>query len=123
MAFEDELGVGAMYPGCDEKLLRSLLTSCPAVNGVTPGVLNDANSSACDGFVNWVPVESLVGLCDHVLGYSTEKPFEVHILLQNVKPVSGVGVGVSVGDGDGVGDGLGLGTTVGVGILVAVAFW
>ena len=77
--------------------------------------------------MNCVPVESVVGFCDHVLGYSTEKPFEIQVLSHKVKPVSGVGVGVNVGEGEGVGDGaavgLGLGTTVGVGILVAVAFW
>ena len=76
--------------------------------------------------MNCVPVESAVGFCDHVFGYSTEKPFEVHILSHRLKPTSGVGAEVSVGDGDGVGDGavvgLGLGAVVGVGILVAVAF-
>ena len=78
--------------------------------------------------MNCVPIESVVGFCDHVLGYSTVKPFEVHVLSHKLKPASGVGVGVSVGDGDGVGEGdgaavgLGLGTVVGVGILVAVAF-
>ena len=76
--------------------------------------------------MNCVPIESVVGFCDHALGYSTEKPFEVHVLPHELKPASGVGVGVSVGEGDGVGDGaavgLGLGTVVGVGILVAVAF-
>ena len=76
--------------------------------------------------MNCVPVESVVGFCDHVLGYSTEKPFEVHVLSHKLKPASGVGVGVSVGDGVGEGDGaavgVGLGTVVGVGILVAVAF-
>ena len=76
--------------------------------------------------MNCVPVESGVGFCDHTLGYSTEKPFEVHVLLHKLKPASGVGVGVSIGDGDGVGEGadvgLGLGAIVGVGILVAVAF-
>ena len=55
--------------------------------------------------MNWVPVESVVGFCDHVLGYSTEKPFEVHVLSHKLKPASGVGVGVSVGEGDGVEDG------------------
>ena len=73
-----------------------------------------------------MPVESLVGFCSQVLGYSTEKPFEVHVVSQNVKPGSGVSVGVSVGDGDGegVGEGvgLGLGIVVGVGMLVDVAF-
>ncbi len=73
-----------------------------------------------------MPVESVVGLCDQLLGYSTEKPFEVHVLLHNVKPASGVEVGDSVGDGVGVGDGsvvgLGLGARVGVGMVVAVAF-
>ena len=78
--------------------------------------------------MNCVPVESVVGFCAHALGYSTEKPFEVHVMSHKVKPASGVGVGVSVGDGDGVGEGegavvgLGSGTVVGVGILVAVAF-
>ena len=76
--------------------------------------------------MNCVPVESVVGFCAHALGYSTEKPFEVHVVSHKAKPASGVGVGVSVGDGVGEGDGaavgLGLGTVVGVGILVAVAF-
>jgi hypothetical protein len=74
--------------------------------------------------MNCVPVESAVGFCDHVLGYSTEKPFEVHVLSHKLKPASGVEVGVNVGDGvgDGTAVGLGLGTVVGVGILVAVAF-
>ena len=76
--------------------------------------------------MNCVPVESIVGFCDHALGYSTEKPFEVQVLSHNVKPASGVGVGVSAGVGEGVGDGaavgLGLGASVGIGILVAVAF-
>ena len=72
--------------------------------------------------MNCVPVESVVGFCDHVLGYSTEKPFEVHVLSHKLKPASGVGVGVSVGVGDGAAVGPGLGTIVGVGILVAVAF-
>ena len=76
--------------------------------------------------MNCVPVESVVGFCDHGLGYSTEKPFEVQVLSHKVKPASGEGVGVSVGEGEGVGDGvavgLGLGAIVGVGTLVAVAF-
>jgi len=91
-----------------------------------PGVLNAANSSDCEGFVNCVPIESFVGFCNQALGYSTEKPFEVHLVSHKVKPASGAGVGVSIGDGEGVGEGervaLGLGTKVGVGILVAVAF-
>jgi len=76
--------------------------------------------------VNCVPVESLVAFCDHALGYSTEKPFDVQAVSHIVKPVSGAGVGVSVGDGTGVGEGvdvgLGLGTVVGDGILVGVIF-
>ena len=74
--------------------------------------------------MNCVPVESLVDFCSQVLGYSTEKPFEIHVVSQNVKPGSGVSVGVSVGDGEGVGEGvgLGLGIVVGVGKLVDVAF-
>ena len=87
------------------------------------------NSVESEGFVNCVPVESFVGFCNHALGYSTEKPFEIQVTSHKVKPESGVGVGVSVGDGDSVGEGdgaavgLGLGIIVGVGILVAVAFW
>ena len=78
--------------------------------------------------MNCVTVESFVGFCIHEIGYSTEKPFEVHVVSHKAKPASGPGAGVSVGDGDGVGEGegaavgLGLGTVVGVGILVAVAF-
>ena len=69
--------------------------------------------------MNCIPVESFVGFCNQELGYSMEKPFEVHVVSHKVKPASGVAVGVSVGDGEGVG--LGLGTRVGVGMLVAVA--
>ncbi len=89
-----------------------------------PGVLKAANSSGCDGFANCVPVESLVDFCSQVLGYSTEKPFEVHVVSHQVKPGSGMGVGVIAGDGDGVGEGvgLGLGTDVGVARLVGEAF-
>ena len=74
--------------------------------------------------MNCVPVESLVGFCTQVLGYSTEKPFEVHVTSHNVKPGSGaaIGVAVTVGDGDGASVGLGLGTVVGVAILVGEAF-
>ena len=76
--------------------------------------------------MNCITVESFVGFCTHEPGYSTEKPFEVHVVSHKAKPASGVGVGVSVGDGVGEGDaaavGLGLGAVVGVGILVAVAF-
>ena len=74
--------------------------------------------------MNCVPIESFVDFCNQALGYSTEKPFEVHVVSQKVKPASGVGVGVNVGDGTGDGAvvGLGSGTVVGVGILVAVAF-
>lgn len=90
-----------------------------------PGVLNAANSSSWEGFVNCVPVESLVVFCDQALEYSTENPFDVQAVSHKVKPGSGAGVGVSVGDGEGVGEGvvvgLGLGTVVGVGILVGVA--
>ena len=103
--------------------VKSVFTSWPAFDEVVPGVLNAANSSVWEGFVNCVPVESLVAFCDHALGYSTEKPFDVQAVSHIVKP--GSGVGVSVGEGEGVGEGVdvGLGTVVGDGILVGVVFW
>ena len=74
--------------------------------------------------MNCVPVESLVVFCNQVLGYSTEKPFEVQVTSHHAKPGSGAGVGVAVtvGDGDGIAVGLGLGTEVGVATLVGDAF-
>ena len=73
--------------------------------------------------MNCVPVESLVGFCCQVSGYSTEKPLEVQVTLHHAKPGSGAGVGVAVtvGDGDGIAVGLGLGTEVGVATLVGDA--
>ena len=74
--------------------------------------------------MNCVPVESLVGFCCQVPGYSTEKPFEVQVTSHHAKPGSGAGVevAVTVGDGDGIAVGLGLGTRVGVATLVGDAF-
>ncbi len=71
-----------------------------------------------------MPSESLVDFCSQVPGYSTEKPFDVHVVSHHAKPASGVGVIVSAGDGEGVGEsvGLGLGTRVGVVMLAGEAF-
>ena len=108
--------------------VKSALTSCPAFDVVLPGVLNTANSSTWEVFVNCVPTESLEVFCAQELGYSTEKPLDVQDISHRVKPESGAGVGVKVGDGAGVGEGvgegvgLGLGTVVGVGILVGEIF-
>ena len=67
-----------------------------------------------------MPVESLVGFCCQLPGYSTEKPFEVQVVSHHAKPASGVGVGATVGDGDGVGEGVGEGVGLGLGIDVEV---
>ena len=76
--------------------------------------------------MNWVPSESLVDFCSQVPGYSTEKPFDVHVVSHHAKPASGVGVIVGTGDGEGVGESVGesvgLGTRVGVVMLVGEAF-
>ena len=57
--------------------------------------------------------------CCQLLGYSTEKPFVVHVWSQNAKPGSGVGLGGAVGEG--VGAGVGVLVGLGVGMVVGVA--